>query len=67
MTIYDQDRSDSEKLYRALGMAVALAGARRPGMPLMADAGAWADLIRNFAEISDQEASELVNRLIQAS
>jgi len=55
------ERTLAEKMYRALGMAVALAGARRPGMPLPADAGAWADMIRTFAEISDHEANELIN------
>lgn len=50
---------DDAKLYRALGMAVALAGARREGVPLPADALAWENLIRSFAEMTNEQMAEI--------
>ncbi len=49
---------DMERLYRALGMAVALAGCRTQAS-VTDDARIWSGLIRNFAELSDQQISEI--------
>lgn len=47
-----------EKLYRALGMAVALTKFAGDGI-ITDDAKVWADQIRNFAELSDDQIREI--------
>lgn len=55
-------RCADDRLYRALGMAVAIAaGARRKDATLPGDATVWADMIRIFAEMTDEEIQEVLD------
>jgi hypothetical protein len=51
---------NEDRLYRALGMVVALTNKRREGFSLPEDATVWADVIRNFAAIDEEDLIGLV-------
>lgn len=50
----------NERLYRSLGMVVALATKPRDGSKIPEDATIWAGLIKTFAEMTETEANAVL-------